>query len=268
MICVACTQNTMAKAFDHGWPIDPSVTKHGQTGGPPPDGHPRRCQGLNRYLSARAGKGIQCGRWALVGRSYCRQHGGTQERLKTNVAARRWYSKHAGSALRAKLDEMSNAPPDERISLESEIDVARVLAVQSIACFDKICVQGETGTADEETAMVMKAQATVAAREAMSFVAGIVDKAAKVRSVSQGTIDLELVGYIVHQVQSVIERHIVPLKDGHALCDRIVADLNAIRMPDRQHAETTADDRAAEVRALLGEMDMSVTGASMNGRAG
>ena len=158
---------------------------------------------------------------------------------------------------------MQDAPPDERISLESEIDVARVLAVASIACFDKVCVQGDTGTADEETAQVMKAQATVAAREAMIFVAGIVDKAAKVRSLSQGTIDIELVGYIIHQVQAVIERHVTPV--DKSLVDRIVADLNLIRMPDRQHAEASADDRAADVRALMAEMDTTVTGLSRNG---
>ncbi len=248
------------KAINHNWPNDPNVKREGN-GGRAPDGHTRRCQGRNAYLTEREGKPIQCGRWALIGRTYCARCGGKQPQHKLKVAARRWYSKHSGVALKARLDEMANAPPDERISLESEIDVARVLAVESIACFDKICVQGNTGTAEGAAAQIMKAQATIAARDAMTFVANIIDKAAKVRASSQGTIDVELIGYLIHQVQAIIERHIVSIpKIGKTLCDKITEDLNNIRMPDRQHAETSADDRAANVRNIMAEMDLSVTG--------
>lgn len=250
--------------IDHGWLNDPNVRRKGH-GGRVPEGHVRRCQGINHYLTERNGKPTQCGRWAIIGRRYCKRHGGAERRRKPGVAARRWYSKHAGAALQAKLDEMRNAPPDERISLESEIDMARVLALQSVAIFDKVCVQGETGTADAETARTMNAQATIACRDAMSFVAGIIDKAARVRASSSGTVDLELMGYLVHQVQAVIERHIVPLEGGHALCDKITADLNAIKLPDKQHHSATAEERAIEIREALHAMDLSVTPAGTNG---
>tara|TARA_R110002096_G_C14661938_1_gene728472 strand:- start:62393 stop:63148 length:756 start_codon:yes stop_codon:yes gene_type:complete len=249
----------MGKPIDHGWLKDPNVKRLGH-GGQPPDGHVRRCQGINRYLTEKNGKPTQCGRWALKERNYCTRHGGSQRRYKKSVAARRWYSKHAGDALRGKLDEMRDAPPDERISLESEIDMARVLAIQSVAIFDKVCVQNETGTSTHEQAAVLRAQATIACRDAMAFVAGIVDKAARVRSVSDGTIDVELVGYIVHQVQAVIERHITPLEGGKALVDKIAEDLNDIRMPSAQHGEKSADERAADIRNSLKGMDLSVQG--------
>ncbi len=251
------------KAKDHGWKRDPKVTKTGQRGGPPPNGHVRRCQGRNEYLTKRDGKPTQCGRWALIGRDYCGRCGKGRSLWKPKVA-RGWYSKYAGDALSAKLEEMRSAPPDERISLESEIDVARVLAAQTLQIFDLVVVQGEVGTADEETARVMKAQASIALRDAMSFVAGIIDKAARVRTLSEGTIDVELVGYIVHQVQKVIEKRVVALPNGRAICDLIVEDMQGIKMPQTQHTMVDASDRAREVRGLMAAMDITVMGAEVD----
>lgn len=243
-----------------GWKRDPSVK---QIKSCPPDGHVRRCQGRNEYLTRLRGENVQCGRWALRGLDYCRRHGSTRKR-HTPKAVANWYSKYAGPLLRDKLEEMRAAPPDQRVALESEIDMARVLAAQTIACFDKICVQGEVGSADETTAQLMRAQATVAARDAMSFVAGIVDKAARVRSLSEGTIDLELVNYIIVQVQKIIEQRIVPLPNGVKLCNQIVEDMKGIALPNQMHDSRSAQSRALEVRGLLQAMDLTVMGATVN----
>jgi len=248
----------MALAKDWNWPKDPSVKIDLTRPGAPPDGHVRRCQARNEFLTKQEGKNIQCGRWARRERNYCGRHGGSHGRYKMTYGRRLWYSKHAGASLRERLAEMRNAPPEDRISLDAEIDLARVLAEESVKIFDKVCIEGDTGTMKGHERALMQAKATGACREALAFVASVVDKAAKVRASSDYTVDVEHIDYIIHQVQMIIERFVIPLKNGKDLCDKIAVAMKDIKLPDTQHSPQSAEERAAAVRVALGTMDKSI----------
>ena len=250
------------KDIERTWFKDPKVTNKGMPNGSAllPN-HPRRCQAANAFLTEKEGKPIQCGRVAIKDRDYCARHGGKQPSYNKAVSQRRWYSKHAGPTMRAALEELAAAPPDERISLEAEIDMARLISVEAVGMFDKICVQGLTGGATGDDAIALQIKAGQACKDALTFVSNIIDKAAKVRATSQGTIDVELVGYIVHQVQAVMERHITPLPNGKELIDAIAISLKGIKMPNVQHGTQSPEDKATEVRSMLRQMDLTVMSA-------
>ncbi len=167
--------------------------------------------------------------------------------------------------MKAKLEELAAKPPDERLSLLEELDMARVLALENVQMFDVVCVQGNTGTFEGAEAAALQAQVSRATREAMLFVASIAERAAKVRATSEGTIDLELTDYLVHQIQAVLEYRLANIKNGPKILKKIAEDIKQIAVPKRMHGASPmveSDERAAELRARLAEMDTTVMGLS------
>ncbi len=193
---------------------------------------------------------MQCGRWAVTGRRYCKRHNGAHPQFHRTCMAG-YYSVNAGPALKAKLEELAQSSPGDRMSLKEEVDFVRMLALEAVALFDAALVSTDDGT---------KARAAACARGAMESVAGMVEKAARVRSVAQDTIDLEQVDYIVAQVVQIIERRVARV--NKELADEIMADIADIKMPDVQHRDSRAiaEDVVQTLRAMNGTIPEAVNG--------
>lgn len=206
-----------------------------------------RCKGISRRRKKRGDPDPRCKRYASKGSAYCPIHNGNRPRF---YVKRNHYSSRVGPTLKAKLAELAEAAPHERHSLENEIDVMRVAAVEAIAIFEKVCIVEVDKTSDG-----LKAMATSCVRDAMQSVAMMVEKAAKVRAISQATVDLQFLDFIVGQVQKIIERHVTPISLDAV--DRIIADLNEIALPDRLH-KNTAPAAARQIREAMAAMDDTI----------
>lgn len=211
--------------------------------------HPRRCKGTSRRRKARGDPDPRCRRWAARGYDYCKKHnGGTRPLI--NMGKRNTYSNRVGATLQARLAELAEEPPHERHSLQNEVDVMRLAASEALAIFDLVCIQ----EADKSSAG-LKANAASVVKDAMQSVALVVEKAAKVRAISQSTIDLEFLDFVVGQVQRIIERHVTPISLDAV--DRIVNELNEIALPDRLHKKA-APAAARQIREAMSAMDQSI----------
>lgn len=211
------------------YPVDPTVRAVRESGAAsgwvePPDGHPRRCQARSRRMQR------QCRKWALQGRRFCPTHG--TKPLYRNANVRGYYSQNAGPRLRQVLEELRTAPPEERMSLADEIDLARMLTERHVRIFEATCVGEQSDKASDE----LKAAAIAGLRRALSHVSDMVTKAAKVRALHDGTVDAEGVDYIVAQVVKIVEDEIRD-KDP-SMADRVVARMEQIRLPQNTRTAT------------------------------
>lgn len=235
------TIESMAK--DWGWPIDPTMTG-GYGYGIAPDGHPRRCQAAKR----RKHPPQQCRQWAMRGRNYCKSHGGRQPLSNTKHLS--YYSKHAGKALSTALEEIAGMDPDERNSIAQEVDIARMLATQSLKNFSAVFLKEH----DEKTSKNLE-ESGVKPRilencwEAINNVSEIVAKSAMIRYRSESVVGLEDVQYVINQVLTILQR----LGVEEDLLAELKNEFKTIRLPKRGAAMDA--DQAIN---MLREMDDSV----------
>ena len=205
------------------FPRDPNVTvgQRGKgshpwlsSGGPPPPGHPRRCQS-----KARSHPG-QCGRWALTGRDYCAIHGG---RARKAHRLKGFYTRQAKGTFKALMEELA-ARGDERADLSEEVDAARVIASQAtkmlaaaIEVESEIKVETLVATADF-------------AQRALAMVSELVAKMVKVQTMDRGTLDAGQVDHILTQVAEIVGNRI----ECERTKDQILKDLKGIRLLDKE----------------------------------
>jgi len=152
----------------------------------------------------------------------------------------RYYANIAGVSLRKKLEELSQDSPDERHSLSEELDMARVMVGRALRLYEATFESPEAKPSTQAQAMVLDTM-----RSALKFVNDTAATAAKVRSVSQGTVDVEQLDYIVDQVTRIVEDEITPL--GKDVVDRVALRLRDIKMPDRGKAGAGVDHRALAI---------------------
>jgi hypothetical protein len=125
------------------------------------------------------------------------------------------------------LEVYAKESPDEKHSLDDEIDAARVLAEQAMVAYDVAVVQ-QKGSSE------LQAFAADHLKASLVNVGDIVAKASKVRKESQGVVDIEMLNYIVVQVTEIIEQE---LRDKNSyLADKVVERLNAIALPEKNKA--------------------------------
>jgi len=214
-----CKQKYRAKKT---WFPGPSVKYDFKKGGAPPPNHSRRCQSHNREK-------VQCGRWALKGREFCKRHGGKTPLFLPGLMGK-FYSQHAGPKLR-ELMEKAAAAGDERLLLDEEIDFSRTLALRSIQLFETACLD-ETESA--KTSVDLKAAAIAGARNAMSHIADLVMKAAKIRALDANSAIAPALDFVVQQVVKAVEDE-VAVTDP-ILAKRLTDRLRDIRLPENTNA--------------------------------
>ena len=226
------------------WERNPAVVRQ-RVGGPPAEGHARRCQAATRVDPDR-----QCAQWARIGSHYCKFHGGNQPRHKRSTMSS-WYAKRAGPILQERLTELRESSPDERHSLADEIDLARLIAERSVCIYDNTVLQ-DKGSPE------LKAAATDSLRSSLDHVTDIVAKAARVHAVSSSVVELEHIDYILAQVARLIEEEVSSV--DKKLADVVLEKLKMIKLPVGKSGEADAEDNARLLREAMKDMDDSVGG--------
>lgn len=230
------------------WPTNAWAKNSKELQGPPPASHERRCKATRRRERER------CKKWALKGSEYCAFHGGRRRVTRKNTMPKR-YAKFLGETLRNKIEELSQDPHHDQVSLYEEIAVARLAAIQALKLAEPVL----NGT------VKVKPQTTVLAieclREAMNHVRDMVVSAARVEQASGSKVSLRVVDLIVMQL----------IKAIHDVCpDRKVADKIAehvrenVRLPMDKTADvwspSVIDGVESTPDMMVHEMDASVCG--------
>lgn len=231
-------------AKDWGWKRDPTVK--GDLSGHVPEGHTRRCQGrVSRSTPPR-----QCEKWARRGSDYCRTHGKRRQFYRKTVTG--FYSKFAGPTLRQRLLELEKLETDQRFDVSEEVDLARVIAERAVRLFEKICLEPTNGNG-RVAPPEMKIAATVAARDAMTHVTQVVERAVKLRHMNGAYVSVESIDFVVAQVCGTIAKIVEP-KDAE-LAAELAKAVREIRLPRRSETRAAAQASAQEVREALLAMD-------------
>lgn len=183
-----------------------------------PEGHPRRCQGYNWFKA-------QCGRWAMRGSNYCPKHGGRRKRICGYMGQH--YSRHAGAKLKTILQQLQEDRPDERLSLEDEVDLARATTLRSI----KLWEAAEESDNDEARGL-----ATALVRDSINHVSNVVKNAAQVSALTKQTIKVGDVGYVIAQVTRILEDELGGSDAGKLVLDRITKRFDELRLPEHEEA--------------------------------
>lgn len=238
------------------WPVIPGMRRTG-LGGKPPAGDPLRCQGTKRHSDPPR----QCANYRQGDSLYCPYHdagGGIRRKRKGTQTAsdmKRYVKSTTSATLAERLRQMAQEKPQERHSLEEEIDVSRALAERAIETFDKVCVQGADSTSSQAKALAIQI-----ARDAMTHVADVVIKAAKVRAVSREVVDVELLDYVMRETTRVLEKHLTGV--SRDVIDAVLHDLRAIELPDRSTSKAGRAE-AGQIMQALEEMEDAMPGCDM-----
>lgn len=179
----------------------------------PPEGHPRRCQGINRR------RRDQCRKWALHGRNFCKTHRGTIKPYKDMGG---FFSKHAGDALKRRLAAVAQSE-QERLSLSEEVDVARLVALDSMQLWE---------AAQQSDNPATRGQACELVRQSIDHITETVKRAATVRQLVGANVAVEDVGYVVAQVQKILNDELGGSEAGRAVLERLTARIDEIKLPE------------------------------------
>jgi len=204
-----------------------------------PEGHHRRCQARLKKRE----ENLQCRQWALTGRRFCRAHGGRAPRTNEALRIVGYFSKNAGPALQAALEQAREGSPDEQLSLLEELAASRVLAGEIMIRFEAACLNPDNNV-DDDT----KALAFATMKNAIDHVTDIAVKAAKVRAASEGVVDVEALGYIVSQISRLVE-HQCDERTARALIPLI----KQVRMPE-QRGNKSATAVAGDIIEAVAQM--------------
>lgn len=165
-------------------------------GGPPPDGHPRRCQAKNRARK-------QCARWALTTSNYCQFHGGrraTQIIVSPRFRVPSFYGKYLGPKLTERVRAALSKSHEEQITLYEELAVTRATACQALALAQPLWDPKLAGKLDVET----KAAIMTTLAHAMDAVKDMVLAASKLEKEQSDKVSMKVVNLIVGQIIATI----------------------------------------------------------------
>lgn len=142
-----------------------------------------------------------------------------------------FYGRKAGTALAAALDELRREGSPE-LDIAEELAVARIIADRSVQAFEACCLDPE---GSKRTTPELKAMATAAAKEALSHVAGLAERLAKIRAVSSAFVSAEDVKLVADVAAKAVERVLsgrgIPLD----VMDEVHRELVSMRLP--QHGQ-------------------------------
>lgn len=202
----------------------------------------------------------RCGKYCVVGYRRCLSHaphlykkGRLQHRQRKDLKG--YYSRTAGVELKKRLEELASDDPSRRHSLQEEIDLARIASTRAVALFEAACL-GTTKASEEAQHLAL-----AGVRRAIDHVTSVVSAAAKVRSISLETVDVEQLDYIIDQVVMILEEEVLPVAGREAL-DAVTMRLRTIKLPERRTRNGAADPTAVAkmLRDAAGGIEASVTG--------
>ena len=107
-----------------------------------------------------------------------------------------FYSKNAGPALRALLEELASRG-DERLSLAGEIDAMRAISLTAFKLFD-------AAIASPQASIESKLTAAAHLRSSMESVGDLAVRAARIAALSNETVKVEAIGWVVEQVAKMV----------------------------------------------------------------
>jgi len=199
--------------------VDSNIKRNqnGPQGGQAIPGHPRQCQGTTR-------KGIQCGRWAIVGSQYCQFHGGRQPLIRRRMATN-YYSRRAGKRLAEKFAELE-ANSEERMSLSSEIDTARILAERAVRTYEKVVIDDSLKNSPD--AERLKANAAIVLRDALNHVASMVQSMAKIEAMCGSKVSIQNIKWVCERITKCIDSS----TDDQKLKTEIFKKIEGLRLID------------------------------------
>lgn len=191
------------------------------------EGAANQCRAFKNALHGVGELKRRCNKHAVLGRKFCHFHGGkapTGRRLKWKrgrVSA--YYSKHLGKSLAAAFDAQLRRAPSELLSLYEEIGVMRVAATQALALASVAFDNPQAGAAS-------KAAAAQLVMDAMSQVAGLVERAAKIESMSEDKISIKSGIRLIDQIIRIL--HDVLGDENNDVIKLISEKINAeVRVP-------------------------------------
>lgn len=162
------------------------------------------------------------------------------------------YTKGLGETLAGRLAELQSEKPQQRHSLEEEVDVARAIAERALLTFDQVCIREA-----DKASVTAKSLVVQMAREAMTHVSDVVLKAAKVRSISREVVDVELLGWLTREVEKILSRRFETGAVPRDVIDGVLEELRSIELPERTSSKAGRAE-ASQIVAAMVEMDTSI----------
>lgn len=204
-------------------PVGPYYYPNGKRlyqGGQAPLYHPRRCHAPSKHSG-----GHRCGRWACLGRDYCKFHGGKRTlrnpKLPPMPSA---YAKHLMPTLAARLSEFLNSDERaEQILIFDEIALARVMLTQAIDTCTVLEMQ-PAGSVEIEHLLAARSQV----RSGLELVADLCSKMARIDKERSDVVGVSSLGMFIEDVTRMIFRR---LGDNNDVALALADDLKQVRLP-------------------------------------
>lgn len=133
------------------------------------------------------------------------------------------YRRFVGPKLKDLLTQVAEEP-DQRASLSEEVDLSRVLALEYVRSYEKVIAAEEKG---ETIPAEVKALAIEGMKQALGFVKEMVVSFAKVRSLSDATMDVEVAGHLVEELRRIIDD---VLSDHPDLYKKVCSRLDEVKL--------------------------------------
>jgi len=137
-----------------------------------------------------------------------------------------FYSNRAGAKLKDLLEQVRNETGEDRLNLAEEVDVSRALCDKAVHIFDICCIQNA-----EQTTVDQKNVALSCLKDALTHVGQMVERHAKVLTLSDSIFDPGQVAWVVETVQKILKTH---LEDEYPmLLKQILVEFDRIKVPEK-----------------------------------
>lgn len=132
-----------------------------------------------------------------------------------------FFSRHAGETLKKRLAEIAGAE-QERLALNEEVDIARLMALESMQMWEAAQKSDNSATRGQAVALV---------RQSIDHITETVKRAATVRQLVGDSMSAEDVGYVVAQVQKILDAELGSTDAGREVLKRVTKQLEEVRLP-------------------------------------
>lgn len=160
----------------------------------------------------------------MKGVDRCRTHGGRVRLVRMN-GRRSIYSQKAKGKFKDLMDRLRDQSPEERADLSDEVDVMRSVAERAVSVFQRACFP-EDG--DKEVKDGTKLMAIKVVQDALSQVGALVEKAARIASLSEDILNPKQVQHIFDQLTCILRSRLEA--EHSAELGEILADIDDIRV--------------------------------------
>lgn len=155
-----------------------------------------------------------------------------------------------GKRLAPKLTELVNLSrgdtPTERLSLQDEVDMMRVIATKQL---DKVLATALSDTADLQVQLA----AIELSKKTLSDVALMVDKAARVRALATDAATVDDIEFVMNQVVGIIQSVVLPVDP--ILAQTVITQIENVKMPNRNRDLPSANQLLAAAAKEIGSIE-------------